>query len=144
MVKVGDIMSREFASVAPSAPVIEVAQKMANCKDGVIAVCNNGKFMGIITERDIITGTVANALNPKREHARNLMSNHQPVISPDDEILDAARTMVNSGLRVLPVVQRAKLVGLFTVDDLAQESLPLASLVFTRTIKPKSPEPAMA
>ena len=138
MVKVRDIMTSEFPSVSPSTPIVEVAQKMRDSGTGVIPICANGKFRGVVTERDIVIGIVASAGNPKREHVRSLVNNQCPVISPGDEIILAAKVMVDRGVRVLPVAQNSKLLGLFTLDDLARESMALAAAVFVKTTKPQA------
>jgi len=138
MVKVRDIMTREFISVPPSTPIIKVAQEMRNSRTGAIPVCDKGKFRGVITERDIVIGIVANACNPKREHAGSLVNIRHPIISPGEEIMQAAKVMVNHGVRVLPVAQSGKLLGLFTLDDLTRESLTMAAVVFTQTARPKA------
>ena len=135
MLKVKDVMTSELASVPPLTPVIEVAHKMKVSGRGVIPVCDNGKFRGIITERDIVIGIVATATDPVTEPARSVMNNHLPLISPGDDVMQAAKVMVDNGVRVLPVAQNGKLLGLFTLDDLARESLGLAAMVFSKTIK---------
>ena len=135
MLKVKDVMTSELASVPPLTPVIEVAHQMKVSGRGVIPVCDNGKFRGVITERDIVIGVVATATDPVTEPARSVMNNHLPLISPGDEIMQAAKVMVDNGARVLPVAQNGKLLGLFTLDDLARESLGLAAMVFSKTVK---------
>ena len=135
MLKVRDVMTSEVIPVLPSTPVIEVAYQMKVSGTGVIPVCDNGKFRGVITERDIVIGIVATGTDPVTEPARSIINNHQPIISPGDDIMQAAKVMVNNGVRVLPVAQNGKLLGLFTLDDLAGESLALAAMVFSKTIK---------
>jgi len=135
MLKVGDVMTSEFASVLPHTPVIEVAHQMKVLGTGVIPVCDNGKFRGVITERDIVISIVATGGDPVTETARSVMNNHLPVILPGEDIMQAAKVMVNNGVRMLPVAQNGKLLGLFTLDDLARESLALAAMVFSKTIK---------
>lgn len=140
MAKVREIMTRDFVSVPPSALIIEVAQKMRDSGLGMIPVCENGKFRGLITERDIIAHIVASARNPKREHAKSLANNHHPMISPGEEIIQAAKVMVNNGVRLLPVAQNGKLLGLFTLDDLARESLALGATVLVKTARERPRE----
>lgn len=140
MAKVREVMTKVFVSVPPSAPIIEVAQKMSNSGTGIIPVCDNGKLRGVITERDIITHIVACAHNPKREHVRALMRNDRPIVSPGEEIMQAAKIMVNNDVRVLPVAQNGKLLGLFTLDDLARESLALAATVLVETARKRPRE----
>lgn len=137
MSKVKDVMTGEVPCVSPSTHVFMVAHEMNASGGGIIVVCHNEKFLGVVTQRDVV-GYVADALDPWRETAGTLMKNHHPVISPGDEILEAAKVMVNSGVHALPVVQGERLVGLLTIYNLAQESLPLAALVFANTHDPEA------
>jgi len=133
MLKVKDVMSSEFAYVKPSAPIIEAAQKMRDSRTGVILVCDNGKFRGLITEKDIVAGIVARACNPKREHVRALMDSQHPMVAPGEDIDQAAKAMVCHGVRVLPVAHNGTLLGLLTVDDLSQKDTSLAAMVLSKT-----------
>jgi len=132
MMKVGDIMTINVDSVSSSTPVIEVAHQMKISGRGVIPVCDNSKFRGVITERDIVVGIVAAARDPVTEPARVVMNNRLPLISPGDDIMQVARVMVNRSARVLPVVEHGKLLGLFTLDDFARENPVLAAMVFSK------------
>ncbi len=132
MSMVQDMMSTEINAVSPSTPVIEVAHQMKVRGTGVIPVCDDGKFRGLITERDIVINVVAAALDPVTECAGSVMSKRQPVVSPDDDILQAANVMVDNGVRVLPVVEGGNLVGLFTLEHFARQCPSLAAVVFNR------------
>lgn len=133
MPKVEEIMDVKVYSIDASAPIIKVAQEMLTSGRNVIPVCDdNERFRGIIAERDIITGIVAIARDPATEPASSLL-NGCPVISPDDDIMDAAQVMVDKGVHVLPVVKNGRLLGLFTLESLARKSQALAALVFSKT-----------
>jgi len=134
MAKVRDIMNTEAIFVPPSAPIIEVAHQMKIRGTGVIPVCDQGKFRGLITERHIVTEIVANAIDPVVESAGSVMSKHQPVISPDEDIMKAAELMINNNVQVLAVTQNGELLGLLTLEDMARESLALAALVFAKIV----------
>lgn len=138
MVKVSDIMNSNIISVHPCIPVIEVAHQMKVLGTWVIPVCDHRRFQGLITESDIVTKIVATATDPVTEPASSVMNKHQPVISPGEDITQAARVMVNNDVWVLPVVQDGELLGLLTLDGLAEESLALAALVFSKTIRPRT------
>lgn len=140
MAKVGETMTKDFVSVPPSAPIVEVAQKMRDYGTSFIPVCENGRFRGLVSEKDIITHIVATAHNPKREHTRSLMSRRQPIVSPGEDLIQAAKTMANSGVRAVPVAQNGRLLGLLTLDDMAQESLALAAAVLVKTAKERPKE----
>ena len=68
MPKVKAITS-EVKSVSSSTPVIEVAHQMRVSGRGVIPVSDNGKFCGLICERDIVVDIVAQARDPVTEPA---------------------------------------------------------------------------
>jgi len=138
MAKVRDIMNTEVISVPPSTPIIEVAHQMKIKGTGVIPICDQRKFRGLITERHIVTEIIANAIDPVVESAGSVMNKHQPVISPDDDVMKAAKLMINNNVQVLAVAQNGKLLGLLTLDDLARESLALAAMVFSKTITPRA------
>lgn len=128
MLKVKDVMTSEVISVAPSAPVIEVAKQMLASRQGVIPVCDNSKFRGVITERDVV-GIIATARDPVTEAASSVMSNRVPIISPNADMMETVKVMVNNSAWVVPVVQNEKLLGLLALDDLARESLALATVL---------------
>lgn len=133
MARVEEVMTLNVASVSPSAPIMEVAQKMRDCGLGIIPVCENGRLRGMITERSIIAGIVALAHNPKREHARTLMNSNGPKISFGSDTTEAAKIMATHRISCLPVVQNGgKLAGLLTLDNLVKESLALASMVLAK------------
>ena len=133
MAKVRETMTRDVVSVKPSATIIEVAQKMRDYGTGFIPVCENGKFRGMVRERDIITHIVATAQDPKSERATSVM-HRTPTVSPGEDSIQAAKVMTSDNLRVLPVVAHSgRLLGLLSLDDLAQESLALAANVLVKT-----------
>jgi len=135
MAKVQEIMKCDIPSVPPSASIIEVAQKFRDCDTGILPVCDKGKLRGLITERDIIINIVATAGDPLLEKASSVMNKRQPTVSPDDDMVQAAKVMADNGIQVMPVAQNGKLLGLLTLDDLAQESLAVAAWVFSKTIR---------
>jgi len=131
--KVKDIMTDEVVSVAPFTPVIDVAQKILTSRQWVIPVCDNHELKGVITERDLVVSIVATARDPVRVYAGSLMNNHLPTISPGEDIWFAAKLMAENAVRVMPVVDNGKLVGMLTLDNLARESRALAALVIHKT-----------
>ncbi len=122
-------------SVSSTTPVIEVAHQMGLSGRGVISICDEDKFRGLVTERDIVVNVVARARDPVTEPASVIMNERLPIVSPDDDIMEAVKVMGNSGVRALPVVQSRKLVGLFTIEELARENQALAAMVLVKSMK---------
>ena len=115
--KVRDIMTDIAVSVSPSTVVMEAAHMMKVHGITLIPVCSMGKFRGVITAEDIVTRLVANGTDPVCASAILVMNSNYPRISPDADITEAARIMVNDNIYNLPVVQDSKLFGLVALYD---------------------------
>jgi CBS domain-containing protein len=74
---------------------------------------------GIVTERDFVRRVVARK-TPLDTKISDVMTKPLITISPDASLKEAARKMVNSGIRRLPVVKQHKLVGIIVVSDFAR------------------------
>ena len=143
MTTVKEVMMTEVTSVTLSTSAIEVARRMKTSGTVTIPVCENGKFRGIITERDIVIGVVAASRDPSATPASSVMSKDWPTISPNEDIWRAVNVMADRGVKVLPVVQDSKLVGLLSLDDLTRKSPALAAMVFSRSVKPQASNSAL-
>jgi CBS domain-containing protein len=81
---------------------------------GCVIVTENGKPVGVLTEKDIMK-KIVRGKNVFQEDVRTLMS--QPLISvpPDMPVVDALDLMKKKSIRRLPVVSEGRLEGLITV-----------------------------
>ncbi len=129
MPKVRDVMAEGSPAVAPTASIAEVAGLMRESGAAQIAVCNQGKFRGIVSERDIVTGVVAGGRDPETVSAADLLSNDFPIISPGADMLEAVRLMTKRGVFVLPVAQNGAFLGLITLDDIMRQSRAFGAMV---------------
>src|SRR5918998_5000311 len=84
-------------------------------------VDEEGRLVGIITRAEIMSA----AHSPERyASVRDLMKTEFPTVSPEADLFtDGARILQESGLRALPVVQAGDLVGMLTMEDIAQAAL---------------------
>jgi len=82
-------------------------------------------------------GLIATGIDPACERVSSVICNHLPIVPPGADIVEAAKIMVNNGVRELPVAQNGRLVGLLTLDVLARNNPALAALVFSKTAKLK-------
>lgn len=143
MTTVKEVMMSEVTSVALSTPAVEVAQRMKMSSTSTIPVCEKGKFRGLITERDIVIDIVAAGRDVDATPAGSVMNKDWPTVSPNDDIWHAVNVMADRGIKVLPVVQDGKLVGLLSLDDLKRKSPALAAVVFARSVKPQASNSAL-
>ena len=69
-----DVMTRQVEGVAPGTTLQDAAQKMRSMDIGVLPVCQNDQFVGMITDRDIAVRSVAQGDDPKSAHVSDAMS----------------------------------------------------------------------
>ena len=92
-----------------------------------IPVLENGKLVGLLTERDLI-GAAANRIFGlkqktrsallKGERVKNVMKKRVVTVTPDTPIKDAARLMADKKIGCVPVISKGTLVGLVTTTNI--------------------------
>jgi len=78
MTKVKEVLGKNGHVVLPSTPVSEVAQVMTRHGLGLVPVCENGSFRGIVTDQQIVSRTVAAGQDPRRQRADSVMITNVP------------------------------------------------------------------
>jgi CBS domain-containing protein len=111
-------MSDDLLTVDPAAPIVAVAQRMADRNVGAVLVIEDGRLAGIMTERDIMRA-VARGLGDGAV-VGECMTADPETIAPDDTIEHAAVLMIHGGYRHLPVVDGGDVVGVLSIRDLVQ------------------------
>lgn len=113
---VKDVMSKEVATCNPQDYVNEVAEQMRTLDIGCLPVLSNKKVVGMITDRDIVTRSVAKNVKSKVE---DVMTKSVISVSPDDTTTEASIIMARNQVRRLPVLENDDLVGFVSLADLA-------------------------
>lgn len=113
---VSRLMSWPVAMVDVTATMDQVAEALAANEIGGVAVTAGGRFVGIITERDLATH-LANGANPANLRADEMVTHSPVTAAPTDTVLSAARAMVDAGVRHLPVLDGDDVVGMVSIRD---------------------------
>ena len=115
---IGDMSIKPVVTIAPDASIQEAARLMRTKKVGALVVTNSGKPIGIITDRDITVDVVAAAGDPAATTVSKVMHRNPRVLREEEGLLDAVKMFSNTGVRRLPVVNRAGTVkGIIALDD---------------------------
>jgi citrate synthase len=116
---VSEIMKAPVVTASPSDYVATCASLMQKANVGSVVIIDDGKVVGIFTERDLLRLA---GQGPGAEWSRQPVSEtmHSGVdtIDPDTDISDAFRLISERGYRHLPVVADGDLVGIVTMRDL--------------------------
>ena len=119
-ITVKENMSRDLQSVEVETSITDIAQLMRDQVVGCVPVKEDGKVIGIITDRDITCRVTASGRDPATTTAKAIMTDDVSCCFEDDSLVKAAEIMEKKRVRRLPVLnQDEDLVGILTADDLA-------------------------
>ncbi|MFP5261975.1 MAG: CBS domain-containing protein [Blastocatellia bacterium] len=123
MLRCSDIMTKDVTACAPTTPLREVADKMDDDNVGVIPVVENGRLVGIVTDRDIVCRVLAEGRDTRSTPASEAMSEDLVTCTPDDSIHEAIRKMSEHQIRRIPICDmNGRLRGIISMADLALEA----------------------
>jgi CBS domain-containing protein len=118
-IKIGDLMTRNFIHVTPETDLKECAKTMVKKRVGSLLIQEDNELKGILTEKDIIWVIVKKSSHElKNIKAKDLMRRKVTTIKPGADITDAMQKFKKKKIRRLPVVERKKLIGLITANDI--------------------------
>ena len=121
--KVNNVMHSGVTAVEPKAQLRDIARKMREQDIGAIPVCENGKYLGMITDRDIVCRGLANGRDPAKLTAGDVMSKGLFSCHGDDDLNSAIETMTKKHIRRLAVVDDAeRMVGMLSLGDISHRT----------------------
>lgn len=119
-VAVAHVMSKNVATIAPDETVVSAAKMMSERKISCLAVMDDGKVAGILTETDMLRKVASNGKRFYQTRLDQIMTFPVESVSPDISVLEASEIMAQKRIRRLPVLEREELVGIVTQTDLVQ------------------------
>ncbi len=114
---IGEIMTRDVASIGPDDAVEQAVRAMVSREIGSVVVVDGGRAVGVLTERDL-TRRLLDDRDLLAARVGDVMSSPVVSTSPATQIVDAFDLMNGRGIRRLPVVDGDRLVGIVTERDL--------------------------
>jgi CBS domain-containing protein len=113
-----DVMTPNPRTVSPEESIQNAARIMRDEDTGAVPVVENGRPVGMVTDRDIVVRAVADGGQLDRP-IRDIVTAHVISASPDMSTREAAELMSEHQVRRLPVVENERLVGIVSIGDLA-------------------------
>jgi CBS domain-containing protein len=119
----GDICTRIVSVAYRELSIEEAARVMRDQQVGSLVVVDerskgDREVVGMLTDRDIVTGAVAAQKDPKTLRVAEVMSTAVVTAREDESVLELLAKMQRKAVRRIPVVaQGNRLVGVATIDD---------------------------
>ena len=117
-----EIMTRNVKTVNRETTLSEVAALMRDGDMGAVPVVENGKLVGIVTDRDIVVRAIADGLEASVP-VGEVMTAEVYSVSENDFVFEAIRLMGDRQVRRVPIVnETGELVGIIAMADVALET----------------------
>ena len=117
------ISKREAAewSVRPHDTVIDALHILAKHDVGALMVMEQGKLVGIFSERDYTRKIELLGRSSKETLVKDIMTKNVLAVSPQTRTKDCMALMSQSKIRHLPVVDGIKVMGMISVRDILDD-----------------------
>jgi CBS domain-containing protein len=110
----------EIWSVPPDATVYDALALMAEKEIGALMVVQEGRLVGVISERDYARKVVLQGKHSKDTPVSEIMSTHLVTVTPSHYVDECMRLMSDFRVRHLPVLNEDVLVGVVSIGDLVK------------------------
>ncbi len=128
-IKVADFMTRKVVTVSPNINLVSAAKLMNKFRIGGLPVVSRGKFVGIITERDIMRRCIAKNRKPGVIKVKDIMTKKPFVAYEHDDMNHIAKLMATNDITRIPILTKDKLVGIVTNRDVLKHAPDLLDIV---------------
>lgn len=111
---------REVATIGPDERVSELVAKLGQRRIGALPVVEDGRVLGIISERDVIYCLRDHGAEVLGWPISRAMTSPAITADPSTTVLSALAMMTQRRIRHLPVVSGGSLVGIVSIGDLVK------------------------
>jgi CBS domain-containing protein len=110
-------------TVTPDTPMKAAADTMAEKDIGSLVVMEFGDLVGMLTFREVIKAIHANDGAVGNGTVRKHMDDHPMTVTPDTDVNEVRRMMIEKHTRYLPVMDAKTLLGVISFYDVAKSVL---------------------
>ena len=107
-------------TVSPESSVYEALEELENNNLGSLVVVENGKLIGIFTERDYARKVILKGRSSRETHVKDIMTERPLFVTPDSTIEACMQLMSSKFIRHLPVLDNDQLIGVISIGDVVR------------------------
>jgi len=115
--QVSVLQTDDYVCISPFTPLGQAIEAMKTDEGGCAIVCEDGRVVGIFTERDLLTKVMAEQVDLDSPISQWMQSSVE-TLSTDATIGDAVRLMNERSFRNIPLVSDGMFVGSISVFDI--------------------------
>ncbi len=115
--KLLDKKGHDVFCVSPDTTVYDALKLMAEKEIGALVVLEQGKLVGIMSERDYARKVILQGKSSKETAVREIMTSEVIHVSPDKKIGKCLSLMTKNRIRHIPVLEGERLVGMLSIED---------------------------
>jgi len=111
---------RDVWTVSSDSTVYDALQEMADKNVGALLVVEDGKLVGVFSERDYARKVILHGKASKDTLVKEIMSTEMFWVRPDETVAGCMELMTNKRIRHLPVLDEGRLVGVISIGDVVK------------------------
>ena len=117
------VKGNRLLSIEPAGRAVDAVKTMADQNLGSLVVLDQGRMTGMLTFHELLAALAKRGGALGEVKVGDIMVRDPVTATPDMEVNDLRRTMLDSGARYLPVMQDGKLLGVISFRDVAKAVL---------------------
>ncbi len=110
-------------TITPDQPLADAADTMAEKDIGSLVVMEFGDLVGMLTFREVLKAVHLNKGSVGSGTVRKHMDDHPITVTPDTEVNEVRRIMLEKHARYLPVMNAKTILGVISFYDVARAVL---------------------
>ena len=117
------VKGNRLLSIEPAGRAADAVLTMAEQNLGSLVVVDQGRMVGVLTFHEVLQALAKRNGSLDDIRVADIMVSNPVIATPDMEVNDLRRTMLDTGARYLPVMQDSKLIGVISFRDVAKAVL---------------------
>jgi CBS domain-containing protein len=117
------VKGNRLITAEPGGRAVDAVKTMADQNLGSLVVLDQGRMAGMLTFHELLAALAKRGGALGDVKVSDIMVGDPVTATPDMEVNDLRRTMLETGARYLPVMQDGKLLGVISFRDVAKAVL---------------------
>ena len=128
-VSVAEVMNKTVIIMDINSDIPAIAREMVSRDAGSVIITENGKAMGIITERDLVKSIISEDRKPSDVDASAILSTPLVTVKPETSIVKASEIMLKANIKRLPVLENGTIIGVISNTDILMVTPGLSTIL---------------